>query len=269
MEHAATELRASRVVLVPTYYAPDRDAGRIAGDSPKTATIDSLRSAIEDAARHGLRVALKPHIDREDGGFRGELAPVGGDRTRFFDAYRRLVIGPLGRLASAYAGTVDAFVVGTELSGVADAGEEWRATVASLRAVAPHVAVGFAANYDALVPGDRRPDVTAWADALDFLGVDYFPGESDEDYGFDRLARGLGTARRRTGLPLLFTELGSRADGPEGAEGQRRRIVAAIDRFGAEVAGFWMYNRFAVRDETDVERYTLAPPAVQELARRF
>jgi hypothetical protein len=269
MAHLRTAIGASRAVLVPTYYGSRTDPGHLAGDSPKTATVDSLRSAIEDAARHGLRVALKPHVDVEDGVFRGDLAPAGADRARFFDAYRRLVIGPLARLAAEHPGTVDAFVVGTELSGLAGAEDEWRATVRALRAAAPRVAVGFAANYDALVPGDRRPDVTAWSDELDFLGVDYFPGESDRDYGFDRLARGLRTAARLTGRPLYFTELGSRADGEDGDEGQRRRIAAALDRFEGRVAGFWMYNRFAVLERTDAERYTLAPPAVAELARRF
>jgi hypothetical protein len=269
MAHLRTELHAARAVLVPTHYGSPADPGHIADGSPKTATIDSLRMAIEDAGRHGLKVALKPHIDIADGIFRGDIAPVGPDRARFFDHYRRIVIAPLARLADQHRDVVDRFVVGTELSGLSAADDEWRATVAELRRLAPRVEIGFAANYDSLVPGDRRPNPMGWAGELDFVGVDYFLGESDRDYGFGQLTRSLKTARRLTGKPVLFTEIGSRADGPDGYDGQRRRIAAALDHFAGHVEAFWLWNRFAVRDQTDVERYTLGPPAVAELARRF
>ncbi|CAB4891529.1 unannotated protein [freshwater metagenome] len=269
MVHLRETLGATRAVLVPTFYGSRFDAGQIAAESPKTATVASLRDAIQDAARHGVAVALKPHLDIEDGVFRGDIAPTGADRARFFDTYRRVVIAPLARLAAEHPGTVDRFVVGTELSGLAGADDEWRATVRELRRVAPGVQVGFAANYDSLVPGDRRPNPTGWADELDFVGVDYFLGESDRDYAPGRLTRSIKTVKRLTGKPVIFTELGSRADTPDGHEGQRRRIAAAIDHFTGHVSAFWLWNRFAVRDETDVERYTLGDPAVQELARRF
>lgn len=67
---------------------------------------------------------------------------------------------------------------------------------------------------------------------------------------------------------MIFTELGSRGDGPDGDEGQARRIVDALDRFGGDVDAFWLWNRFAVRDGTDVERYTLGDPVVAALGRR-
>ncbi len=268
MAHLRDAVGATRAVLVPTSYAPAADPGGLVTDGPKTATSASLADAIADAARHGLRVALKPHVDREDGGFRGDLAPAGRDRARFFDAYRRLVVAPLARLAAEHPGVVDRFVVATELAALAGADDEWRATVREVRRLAPGVAVGVAANYDALVPGDRRPHPLGWADELDFVGVDWFPGESDRDYAAGRLARNLRTVRRTTGRSVIFTELGSRADGPDGDDGQARRIADALDRFGGDVDAFWLWNRFAVRDERDAERYTLGDPAMALLARR-
>lgn len=159
MTHLRDAVGATRAVLVPTSYAPAGDPGGLVADGPKTATVRSLGDAIADAARHGLRVALKPHVDREDGGFRGDLAPAGRDRARFFDAYRRLVVAPLARLAAEHPGVVDRFVVATELAALAGAEEEWRATVREVRRLAPGVAVGVAVNYDALVPatGVRTP----------------------------------------------------------------------------------------------------------------
>jgi hypothetical protein len=268
MTHLRDAVGATRAVLVPTVYAPAGDPGGLVTDGPKSATPESLADAIADAARHGLRVALKPHVDREDGGFRGDLAPTGRDRARFFDAYRRLVIAPLARLAAAHPGVVDRVVVATELAALAGADDEWRATVRELRRLAPGVAVGVAANYDALVPGDRRPHPLGWADELDFVGVDWFLGESDRGYPAARLARSLRAVRRSTGRSVLFTELGSRADGPDGDAGQARRIVDAMDRFAEHVDAFWLGNRFPVRDERDAARSTLGDPVVAALGRR-
>lgn len=266
--HLRTTLGAGRVVLVPTFYGSVADPGAVRAHPQKTATVASLRSAIEDAARHGLPVALKPHVDFEDGVFRGDVAPAGADRARFFAAYRRVVIEPLADLAATHPGVVDTFVVGTELSGLAGADDEWRAVVLAVRRRAPQVRLGFAANYDSLVPGDRRPHPMGWAAELDFVGVDYFLGESDRDYDPGRLARSIKAAGRLSGRPVLFTELGSRADDAAGYAGQARRIGAAVDHFADRVAGIWLWNRFAVLGTTDAERYTLGDPAIADLARR-
>lgn len=268
MEHLRRAIGADRAVLVPTFYTDPSDPGGLRVHPTKTASAMSLQLAVESAGRHGLRVALKPHVDIEAGGFRGELCPTGGDRARFFARYRELVIAPLAALAARHPGTVDAFVVGTELCALNDADAEWRATVAAVRSVAPRVRVGVATNYDALVPGDRRPHPLGWADALDFVGVDYFLGESDRDLPLFGLLQSIATVRRATGRPVLFTELGSRSDLRGGTKGQAKRIGRALKALDGQVEGVWLWNRFARHDESDAEGYTLGPQAVELLGGR-
>lgn len=265
MEHLRTAVGADRAVLVPTFYATPGDPGGLRVHPEKTATPESLELAIGSAARHGLRVALKPHVDLEDGGFRGELRPVGDDRRRFFARYRELVVEPLAALAARHPGVVDAVVVGTELCALQDAQEEWRATVAAVRRGAPRVRVGVATNYDALVPGDRRPHPLDWADALDFVGVDWFPGESDGDRPVPQLSAAIDAVRRATGRSVVMTELGSRSDRFGGTRGQKRRVARAIDALSGHVDAIWLWNRFARHEESDAEGYTLGPQLVQHL----
>jgi hypothetical protein len=262
-------LRADRAVLVPTFYTDDAAGERVVAHPEKTATLAGLEAAIRAAGARGLRVALKPHVDRVDEGFRGEIAPTGPARERFFADYRAGVLEPLAALAGRHPGVVDRFVVATELCALAGADHAWRACVDVVRRTAPGVRVGVACNYDALVPGDRRPAPTGWLDALDFVGVDWFPGESDLDRPPGRLARDLDAVRRRSGLPVCFTELGSRADLPGGDVGQRERVAATIEDFRGRVDGFWLYNRFADDPGCDVERYTLAQPLMLHLLERF
>ncbi|WP_230317286.1 hypothetical protein [Conexibacter sp. W3-3-2] len=115
------------------------------------------------------------------------------------------------------------------------------------------------------MPADLPGDVRDWASSLDFLGIDYFPGISDNDYNFDRIAKDIDEAKRRTGKPFYFTELGS----PGGTTAQKTRIASAVRRFEGQVSGFWMWNRFAVKSKRDAERFTLGAPAIQYLKYHF
>lgn len=268
MEHLRGAIGADRAVLVPTFYTDPGDPGGLRVHPTKTANPMSLELAVQSAGRHGLRVALKPHVDIEAGGFRGDLRPTGADRARFFARYRELVIAPLAALAARHPGTVDAFVVGTELCALNDADAEWRATVAAVRSAAPRVRVGVATNYDALVPGDRRPHPLGWADALDFVGVDYFLGESDRDLPVFGLLQSIAAVRRATGRPVVFTELGSRSDLRGGTKGQAKRLGRALKAIDGEVDGVWLWNRFARHEASDAEGYTLGPQAVELLGGR-
>jgi hypothetical protein len=168
-----------------------------------------LTRPIEEAHARGMKVMIKPHLAYWGSGFswRGDIAfddPAA--RDRFFSEYQAWVTG----LASVSA-AADAFVVGTELDATLAEEERWREVVASVRTVFPgHLT--YAANWD------RFESVPFW-DALDAVGVQaYFPIAPDVrpealdaatlDRGWEPWLVRLRGIARRTGKPVVFTELG-------------------------------------------------------------
>src|SRR5262245_11947404 len=78
---------AGWVALTPTWYQPVPDSSAPA-PTKRTASDSSLRTAIRQAKALGLAVALKPHIDLEDGTRRALIRPA--DKKAWFGAYRDL-----------------------------------------------------------------------------------------------------------------------------------------------------------------------------------
>jgi hypothetical protein len=162
-----------------------------------------------------MDVILKPHIwiggydeedmDRSNIGFESEA-----EWSRWEDSYRRFLM-TYARLAQEI--DADVLVLGTELSSVSTSRPAyWRALADSVRAVYDGK-LTYAANWY-----EEYENLRFW-DALDYVGVQaYFPLADQADPSLEVLkARWqehratLQTVHRRTGKPVLFTEIGYRS----------------------------------------------------------
>jgi hypothetical protein len=200
---------ANAVAILITTYQPTIDASAVTADDPRTPHPDAVAAATDAARTRGLAVTFKPHVDVDDGSWRAYIEPA--DVDAWFRSYAAFLLPWAGRAERAGARR---FVVGTELRGLARDAARWRVLVASVRGVFSGEIVYGADWSDA-------DDVPFW-DVLDAVGVDvWFPVATTTtptvraatDAWQPRLTRYAALARR-TGLPVLFTEIGYRsADG--------------------------------------------------------
>ena len=197
---------ANTVTVLVTAYQADRNAAAVRSGDPRTPTPAAVQQIVSAARARGLRVALKPHVDLDDGSWRGYIAPA--DAEEWFRSYRSFVL-PWADLARSLG--ADQFVVGTELAGTLGHEPEWRRTIAGIRARFPGELV-YAASWD------EAAKVPFW-DTLDLVGVDfYFPVAHRSDAGrLEILAawqpwlERLRLLHRQTGRDILFSEIGYRS----------------------------------------------------------
>jgi len=196
------KMGANWVAIVPTLYVTER-ADSVVAAGPHTASDRSLRKAIRQARRQGLKVLLKPHVDMPDASPRAWLDPA--DPARWFAAYGAH-IERYARMAAEER--CEMFSVGTELSLLTQPRHtaSWRALIARTRALYPGP-LTYAANWHSMaMPG-------FWKD-LDFIGVDaYFPlaGGSSRaalDASWKPWVLALAVLSKAHGKPVLFTEVG-------------------------------------------------------------
>ena len=215
---------------------------------------DWLLHPIRAAHARGLKVLVKPHLAYWGSGFgwRGDIHfedPAA--RARFHREYADWIV-ELARLTR----DADAFVVGTELDGTLGEESAWRSLISAVRAVHPgHLT--YAANWD------RHAEVPFW-DALDAVGIQaYFPlvehdrapTEAELDAAWDRILAEMAAVERRTGKPVVFTELGYDAgstaarepwrSGSDDPELQRRLLDHALTRIAdSSVRGAFLWKWF-------------------------
>lgn len=199
-------LGATHVALVPTGYQRGASASTVEVDPVRTPSLASVESAIGFARARGLQVVVKPHVDLEDGRWRGDIAPA--DPAAWFESYEDFLV-PWADLAQRTGAST--FVVGTELAGTIEHEDAWKRIIAAVRARFTGSLL-YAASWDEV---DR---VGFWS-CLDGVGVDvYVPVTIRLDPGrLEILARWqpwLARLRRlhqRTGRPVFFTEIGYRS----------------------------------------------------------
>lgn len=173
----ARALGARDVALVVTYYVDDATRGVPSADPQRTAPLAELEIAAAVAKGLGLRVVVKPHVDRRDDGSRTHIEP--SDLETWWRAYRGYVHDAA---ESAERVGARAFVVGTELAGLSRHEARWRALIADVRARFSG-RVTYAANWDEL-------ERLRFFDALDDMAVDaYYPLAHSGAPAFD-LVRG-------------------------------------------------------------------------------
>lgn len=175
---------------------------------------EGLETTTRLARARGIHTLLKPHLWVRHGGpesWPGAIAMANdADWDAWFASYREFLLH-YARLAERL--DIDALAVGTELHRTATARPQaWRDLIAQVRAVYSGQ-LTYAANWDA-----EFEEIAFW-DALDWIGIQaYFPLTTRERPTTEELVAGwrshlpaLAALHRRTGRPILFTEIGYRS----------------------------------------------------------
>jgi hypothetical protein len=170
----------------------------------------SLAKTTEHARALGMRVMLKPHIWVRGGGWIGEQSlPDDAAWARWFASYRSFIVH-YAELAQREK--MDALVLGTELKRASQRDREsWREIIAAVRAVYKGRLI-YAANWD------EAEKVVFW-DLVDEIGVQEYEPLTDKKNatpaelraGWTRIVGKLDALAKRTGKPIVLTEIGYRA----------------------------------------------------------
>jgi hypothetical protein len=181
----------------------------------QTAPTENVVEAIRSARAAGLRVILRPYVDRDDGGWRGYLQPSSLDR--WFASYERFI---LTFAALAQREKVSGFVVGSEMASLSAQAPHWRSLVQKVRGQFKGF-LTYQANWD-------EAERVTWWDRLDVISISaYYPLTQNANYSTSDLVRGwrhylkpgLGVVNwfdrienlsLRYRRPLMFGEIGYR-----------------------------------------------------------
>jgi hypothetical protein len=155
----------------------------ISGRSPNQ---QDIISAITFAQSVGLTVALKPHIDCNDGIWRANIGTKYQTEQQWVDFFSNYSAFMKFTTDVAASTNVNIVNIGTELDGSFVREQNWRAIIAQVRQALPQAVLFVGPNWSwtpvnttKSYPGYQL--VKFW-DALDFIGVDaYFPMSSQND----------------------------------------------------------------------------------------
>lgn len=197
---------AREISLVVTAYQADPRDSAVRADDPRTPLPWAVRVPIATAAELGLRVTLKPHVDLDDGSWRGHIDPA--DPERWFDSYEEFVLA-WARFAEAEG--VEGFVVGTELAGTLRHEGRWRRLIEKVRAE-------FAGRLTYAASWDEAHLVGFWPE-LDFVGIDFYypvarrpdPSRLEILAAWQPWLARLERLHRQTDRPIVITEIGYRS----------------------------------------------------------
>ena len=204
-------------VLV-TWYQPGIASNSIAASSTKTPTDDAVRTAIREMHSTGMKVMLKPHVDTNDGRWRGDINPA--DKDAWFASYTAFIT-IYARMAADER--VEMLCVGTELKSVSGSANRarWNAVIDAVRTIYSGT-LTYAAN--ATSAGDEFTSVSFW-DRIDLIGLDgYFPLTNRASPSLADLVAAWRRNRSSLdviaavknvsdayGKPVIFTEIGYRS----------------------------------------------------------
>jgi hypothetical protein len=212
---AATGANYTSVLV--TQYVQTYEANTIAPSATQTPTDAAVVAAIQSLQNQGIKVFLKPHVDSQDGIWRGDLAPT--DVAAWFASYQTFI---LHYAQIAQQNNVDGLIVGTELKSLSGSAYRsyWAAIIAQIRLV---YSGQLAYGANATGAGDEFTSVSFW-NLVDLIGVDGYFGltqqadptvtqlvaawsNSPQNGGFNALAA-LQNLQSSYNKPLIFTELG-------------------------------------------------------------
>jgi hypothetical protein len=243
---------ANTIVIIVTAYQAGPASSVLRANDPRTPTPASVAQAITWARTQGLSVTIKPHVDLDDGSWRGHIDPA--SPAEWFASYREFVLGWASFAATHH---VTQFVVGTELAGTLQHEAEWDETIRAVREVFSGALV-YAASWD------EAGRVPFWRD-VDLVGVDFYfpvaqragPGRLEILAQWQPWLERLHLLHRQTGRPVLLTEIGYRSvdgagmhpsqfddDAPIDLEEQADLYWAALQAVAGEawIAGVCWWN---------------------------
>jgi hypothetical protein len=206
---ALAELGVDWISVTSFGFQPDPSSTRIRWSTEGPEGDANLLAVAAQAHHHGMRVMLKPHLWLGHGRGPGDVEPAGPRGwPDWFASYRELV---LHQAELASRGGFDAFCIGNELSSASPHAAEWRQIITEVRR-RYHGPLTYGANVEEVFA------VPFWRE-LDWIGVSaYFPLVAERSPGpeaiavaWQPIAGRLGELARRTGRPIVFTELGYRS----------------------------------------------------------
>lgn len=211
------DLGVTHITLVSFGWQEAADDPRVKIDTTAGWYSEShrgIREITRQAHALGMNVILKPHIwigGYDEAGNRNEITFESPSRWAQWEASYRDFLMTYAWLASDVEAEV--LVLGTELQSVATSRPEfWRELADDVRSVY-NGDLTYAANWH-----EEYETIEFW-DALDYVGVQaYFPLADGENPSLSALRssweshrRELVKVHRRTGKPVLFTEIGYRS----------------------------------------------------------
>jgi hypothetical protein len=286
VENSLDELKktgANYVELINTWYMDSPASNVIYSDSAKTHTDDEIIRTIQETHSRTMKVLLKPHIDVQDGTWRGNISP--SDSAVWCVNYTNFIT----HFAEIAQNTgVDLFSVGTELASMSGSPHRacWDTLIDAVRSVYTGT-LTYAANWD------EYKNVSFW-DRLDIVGIDaYFPLSDARDPTVTELMDGwisptvqMENWQATIGKPVIFTEIGYRnvdycakepwSDSalPSNCECQARAYGSALKAFADKpwFRGMFWWNWFPWSDGGSCCETTFTPQnklAQQILTREF
>lgn len=211
---------ANSVTFVVTWYTPDQHSPEVVRTT-LTASDDSLIWAMRRARALGLKVMLKPHLDREDRQWRAHINPA--DAERWFRNYGAMInhYADLARAEGAVGLCVGAELIAMSTHPAYES--QWRTLIAGVRSrfggkltYSANWGGGYSVSEDFAQEYHKIP---FW-DALDYLGIAaYFELASTEDPTLDGMKASwakwqtnrIAPFQERWGKPVLFIEGGYRS----------------------------------------------------------
>ncbi len=199
-----SELPVNTVSLVITWFMDSLNSTTVYQDPQRSPDMDGIRATIDSLHARGFSLMLKPHVDVQDGSWRGFIQPL--NTAAWFESYRNFM-QQLAQIANDKE--VGIFCVGTELSRLEHLRPQWAKVIEEIRATAPKVRLTYAANWDAFL-------LTSFWDLLDMAGVDaYFPFGNVTDPSVETITTRwqlwkelLVEWQDSIQKPVLFTEIG-------------------------------------------------------------
>jgi glycosyl hydrolase family 113 len=200
---AIASVGASHLAIIVTAYQSSPAANLIRIDSTRTPTLESVRYVLGRALSLGLKVVVKPHVDLDDGSWRGHITPQ--NPKAWFESYQGF-LAPLAFLAESV--NAAQFVIGTELAGTINNNNLWEGTIQFVR-TRYHGQITYAASWD------EAAKVSFWQ-RLDFIGIDFYfpvavrpdPGRLEILSGWQPWIERLHLLHGQTGLKIVLTEIG-------------------------------------------------------------
>lgn len=199
------EIGANTAAITPTLYMDTPVSNTIYSDPLRTSSDAELISTVQALKAIGIQVVFKPHIDVQDGSWRGHIQPA--DIDQWFDNYTNIMVG-YAHLLAAY--DIELFCIGTEFSSLdGQYYSYWSALADTIRQILPNTLMTYSANW-------QEYQQLSFHDQLDIIGLSaYFPLSFSKNPSLEALSEAwqmwlpeLTAFAKFTEKPLMFTEIG-------------------------------------------------------------